>query len=238
MVKKNLRTLPSVSNKASGHNGKLRFLLLNTQSIRNKDVALSEHMRSEAIDIAIVTETWVTNSVRDMVWLESNEFMKDGYQISVRNSEGKKREGPAIIYRDNIMVTEITQKKQRSFEVTYWKTTVANITLNILGIYHPPYSVGQNTTNTVFLDDLTEFLMDWMTSHRNVIICGDFDLHINNTSDREAQSFMDTMEALGLKQHVTFQTHHAGNILDLIFTETISQLNIRTFKGRFISDTE
>ena len=75
-----------------------------------------------------------------------------------------------------------------------------------------------------------------MPSYRNVIICGDFNLHINNTSDKEAQSFMDTMEALGLKQHVSFQTHHTGNILHLIFTETISQFSIRTFKGRFISD--
>ena len=36
VVKKNLRTLPSVSSKASRCNGKLRFLLLNTQSIRIK----------------------------------------------------------------------------------------------------------------------------------------------------------------------------------------------------------
>ena len=47
---------------------------------------------------------------------------------------------------------------------------------------------------------------------------------------------MDTMEALGLQQHVNFQTHHAGNTLDLIFTENTSQFTIRTFKGRYISD--
>ena len=73
VVKKNLRTLPFVSNKASKHNSKLRFLLMNTQSIRNKDDALSEYMRSEVIDITLVTETWLTDSDRDMVWLESNE---------------------------------------------------------------------------------------------------------------------------------------------------------------------
>ena len=86
---------------------------------------------------------------------ESNGLVKDGYQISVRNREGKRGGGLAIIYRDNITVTEITQQKQRSFEVTHWKTTIGNITLNILGIYHPPYSAGQNTTNMVFLDELT-----------------------------------------------------------------------------------
>ena len=107
-------------------------------------------MRSEAIDIAIVTETWLTNSVRDIVWLESNELVKGGYQISVRNREGKRGGCLDIIYRDNITVTEITQKKQRFFEVTHWKTTIGSSTLNILGINHPPYSVGQNTTYMVF----------------------------------------------------------------------------------------
>ena len=78
--------------------------------------------------------------------------------------------------------------------------------------------------------------MDWLTSYRNARVCVAFNLHINNPSDKEAQIFIDTMKALGLKQHISFQTHHAGNILDLIFTKTISQFNIRTFKGRFISD--
>ena len=97
-------------------------------------------MRNEAIDIAILTETWLTNSTGDMVWLESNELVKDGYQISVRNGEGKRGGGLAIIYRDNITVTEIPQRKQRSFEFTHWKTIIGNSTFNILGIYYPLYS--------------------------------------------------------------------------------------------------
>ena len=92
MVKKNLRTVPYASNKATRHNGKLRLLLMNTQSVRNKDGIISEYMRCEATDIAIATETWLTNSVRDVVWLKSNELVKDGYQISVRNREGKGEE--------------------------------------------------------------------------------------------------------------------------------------------------
>ena len=115
-------------------------------------------------------------------------------------------------------------------------TTIGNSTLNILGIYHPPYSVGQNITNAMFLDDLTEFLTNWMAYYRNVLICGDFNMHIDNPLGMEAQTFMDTMEALGLQQYVSFQTHQAGNTLDLIFAEATSQFSIRTFKGRFISD--
>ena len=128
---------------------------MNTQSIRNRDDILSEYIRSEAIDIAIATETWLTNSVRDVVCLESKELVKDRYQISVRNRERKKGGGLALIYGSNIIATELAQRKQRSFEVTHWMTTVGNSTSNILGIYHPPYSVDQNITNVMFLDDLT-----------------------------------------------------------------------------------
>ena len=44
------------------------------------------------------------------------------------------------------------------------------------------------------------------------------------------------MEALGLQQYVNFETHHAVNIMDLLLTEIASQLTIRTFKARYISD--
>ena len=39
-----------------------------------------------------------------------------------------------------------------------------------------------------------------------------------------------------MQKHVCFPTHHAGNTLDLIFTEWTSQLNAKIFKGRYISD--
>ena len=76
----------------------------------------------------------------------------------------------------------------------------------------------------MFVDYLTDYLTDWMTSHRNIIICWDFNIHID-----------DTTEGLGLQQHVNFETHHAGDTLDLIFTEITSQPTMRTFKGRFRS---
>ena len=45
------------------------------------------------------------------------------------------------------------------------------------------------------------------------------------------------MEALGLKQHITEPTHHKGNILDLIFTETTSQIKVSQLNMLdFISD--
>ena len=88
----------------------------------------------------------------------------------------------------------------------------------------------------MFIDDLRDYLTEEMASYRDIIICGDFNLHIDDPTDIEAQIFNDTMKALGLQQHVNFKTHCAGNILDLVYTETTLQLTMRTFKGRYISD--
>ena len=90
-------------------------------------------MRSEVIDVAIATETWLTNNDRDVVWSESNSLLKDGHQISVRNRDGKKGGGLALIYGSNITTTEIAQRKQSSFKIVHWMTTIGINTLNILG---------------------------------------------------------------------------------------------------------
>ena len=180
------------------------MIFTNTQSIRNKEDILSDYMRREATDIAIATETWLTNNDRDVVQVESNGFVRDGYVISMSNRVGSMGGGLAMIFRSNITTTEITQKKLRSFELAHWMTTIGTCTLNILGIYHPPYSTGQKVTNVMFSDDLTEFLTDWMVSYRIIIICSDFNIHIDNPSDTEGQIFTDTMEALGPQQHVNF----------------------------------
>ena len=42
-------------------------MLFNTQSIKNKENLLTEYLRCEAINIAVITETWLTNRT----WMQS-----------------------------------------------------------------------------------------------------------------------------------------------------------------------
>ena len=73
----------------------------------------------------------------------------------------------------------------------------------------------------------------------NAIILGDFKMHIEDPYDNNSKIYVDTMEALGLKQHVVEPTHQKGNILDLISTEVTSQINVRQLEMLdFISDQQ
>ena len=73
--------------------------------------------------------------------------------------------------------------------------------------------------------------------HNNNIILGDFNLHLSNSDDLDAAVFNDTIEALGLYQHIHFTTHKSGNVLDLILSEISEKVNIKTVNpGPYISD--
>ena len=67
-------------------------------------------------------------------------------------------------------------------------------------------------TDRMFIDDFTKWICNHlvMSDHDNkLIILGDFNIHVNDESDENADNFMDIIMALGVEQHVYFPTHKA-----------------------------
>ena len=119
----------------------------------------------------------------------------------------------------------------------FWKIEIKNISLHVTGIYHPPPNAQDNATNNMFLDEITELMTALIPKYNNLIIMGDFNMHIDDITNVENLIFSDTMEALGLSQQVRAPTHRQGNILDLIYIEDNSQLKYRNCQTHgFISD--
>ena len=89
----------------------------------------------------------------------------------------------------------------------------------------------------MFTDDFISFMEETLPDLKNPIILGDFNIHINDTDNADAIAFVDSMEALGLVQHVSKYTHMAGNILDLIYTFQGDGLSVQYCSvGPFVSD--
>ena len=61
-------------------------------------------------------------------------------------------------------------------------------------------------------------------TNNNIVIAGDFNLHIDNDKDPEAQLFTDMVAVLSLDCHVDFPSHENGHSLDLVFTEMLSEM--------------
>ena len=95
-----------------------------------------------------------------------------------------------------------------------------------MGLYHSPHSNKSKVTNSMFLDDFTEFTTDLFSQNTNSIILGDFNLHVNKDMDTDAAIFTDTCEAMGLYQHVSFANDKYRNVLHLMLTTMCSSITI------------
>ena len=81
----------------------------------------------------------------------------------------------------------------------------------------------------MFLDDFTNWLIERLIDCKNVVITGDFNIHINNQdSEDDALTFLDRITAMGLQIHNRFPTQRQGNTLHLIMSESISELEVMT----------
>ena len=79
--------------------------------------------------------------------------------------------------------------------------------------------------------------MDIVASNTNLVILGDFNIHVNDVNDPNARIFLDIMTVLGLKQHVRGPSHKSGNCLDIIFMEEMSRTKaIKCSQNLIVSD--
>ena len=72
-----------------------------------------------------------------------------------------------------------------------------------------------------------DFASMLIPDHINNIFIGDFNLHVSDPNDTDSAIFNDTIEAMGLLQHVGKSTHKLGNMLDLIISEIQGDTTIR-----------
>ena len=65
-----------------------------------------------------------------------------------------------------------------------------------------------------------------MVENNSLLLLGDFNIHIDEENNDDATNFRDTMEALGMTQHIKFSTHMAKHIIDHIYTEISSNIKV------------
>ena len=131
---------------------------------------------------------------------------------------------------------KIEEKHGNTYQSAKWKGFVKNTHIYILGIYRPPQSDAATSISN-FKEEFLEDIQDNVIQCVNLVIPRDFNIHINDQNDNEAQSFIDCLTAAGLQQHVENYTHRQGNTLDHIYTLAGNALTVRECRtGPFISD--
>ena len=87
-----------------------------------------------------------------------------------------------------------------------------------------------------FLSEFTAILETVAVYNCNVVITGDFNIHVDDALDRDARRFLDLLESFGLSQCVTGPTHKQGHTLDLVITRSDLPLPEISVEPPLISD--
>ena len=213
----------------------VRVGTVNTRSVKNKSDLIIETSKLENLDFLVISETWLREE--DAHWIATSSLDTEGYRIQTINRQGKQGGGVALLHKDRYQAARDYNAPQLDLlEYGIWSTRVRNRILTIAGLYHPPLGSTRNTPAR-FLDQVSELVQYLFTNHKNLVLLGDFNIHVNRLDNQDTQAYIDTMEALGLVQHIDQQTHQLRNTLDLIYTESLEPILVNhAFTSSYISD--
>ena len=113
----------------------------------------------------------------------------------------------------------INQSKFKSFENINIKINHLNKNIQIIIIYKPP-----NTSKREFLDEFGGFLDTVLIDSRNILICGDFNLHVDNKADNYVKEFLEILESHNLENCVDDPTTLSNHLIDLVIQNKDSNI--------------
>ena len=109
--------------------------------------------------------------------------------------------------------------------------------IRLVIVYRPPYSEEHRVPVNVFLAEFPEYLESLLLCKEQLLITGDFNIHVDDPQDSNARKFLELLEGLGLEQHVDKPTHRDRHTLDLTTTHMSECLVSHTpVVDQFISD--
>ena len=225
----NLACLPR-DNKAILNIKNMSIGTVNARSLKQSINMIMELLIRESLDILLVTETWL--GPRDEYWIKSQLLGQLNYKFCSIPRPGRRRGGGLMLITRSELDVERLESDILYCESGLWKISSAKTSITLLGVYHPP-----EPTPTLFIDNFLDSIEHLIINHSNLMLSGDFNLHVNDVGDADAIFFIEALSALGLYQHVSQPTHNKGNILDLIFFEDQDDIKItRCTPLDFVSD--
>ena len=112
------------------------LILSNVQSIKNKQDIITELLDDSNADLAVLTETWLTDA--DDIWVQGSELHRCNYRIDECHRKDREGGGLALVTKQNSKVKREEDRITAEIEYARWKVTSANSFLNIFGVYRPP----------------------------------------------------------------------------------------------------
>ena len=195
-------------------------VLWNAQSLNNKHTDFIGLIHDEDISVACITETWMTSEDN----IITSSLRDAGYNIQHCHRTSKRGGGVAVIYKSKF-TEQMKILNFDSFEciiVSISGPARENITFVTI------YRLGEIPIS-IFLAEFYGFMEYIKNSFRFYVICGDFNIHIDQVFNQETIKFNDLLATFSITQSVSDPTHKLGHILDLVLHDN-SEISIKNVK--------
>ena len=188
-------------------------ILFNTQSLSNKSALMHDFIFDNDPDMLFLTEMWH----KEGVFFHLNEASPPGHNYIEKACAHGHGGGIAILHKNSSNYLMFL----RLSPLSALFLNVVNLNPVVL-VYCPPKS------NSSFIAEFFNFITSVSPTLSNILILGDFNLHVDSPKCSMAADFLSYLDSLNRTQHVHGPTHNRGHTLDLIITGNIpiSDLNI------------
>ena len=191
----------------------MKIGLWNAQSMMNKPTEVCDFVLTEKLDILAITEAWLRGDSRDGPALADIQSTLRDYHLLKMPRKGKKGGGVCVIVQNQ----HVTKTKPHSFETFECLEVLINTKyqgpISLIVIYRPPvrsHSIGH------FFEEFSKLLESANLLSKHLLICGDFNIHVDNLHNADARTLYDLLESAGLQQVISEPTHTRGHTLDLL----------------------
>ena len=190
----------------------MHFCVLNTRSLKNITTLVHDYVVDRKEDILALTATWLAPGYAND--LEINETTPNSYAFlhAPRCTRGG---GVAVIYRMSLHLKQNPiHCKFILFE--HMDLTVKSVSnsIRVIVIYRPPPSKNNTLSESTFFSEFSTLLEDLVSHSGNVLLAGDFNFHVNDSSNTSAKKFLSLIKSSDYKNHVHDATHKKGHTLD------------------------
>ena len=220
----------SVGDKSTNcSNAMMKTSLWNARSLKNKTDLVHDYLSDHNLDLMLFTECWLNGNDLAARKLENNGT----FRLMLNPRSNRTGGGVGCLYRSNLNIQKIDTKQTTSFE--HLALDIDRKAIIVL-IYRAEPSTRNNYSMSTFYEEFSDLIANFHTDKRELMITGDFNLHINKPHVRKVTKFNEILETFNLKQHVIGPTHLAGNTLDLIITREQSNIITKYDIDDLISD--
>ena len=213
-----------------------RHGLLNARSVSKRRDVIEDHITSSGLDFLAITETWLNVTHGDHILRSACPSGFSSLHVPRPLGLRCRGGGVGLIYRDAFNVKRSGQDfSPSSFEILDVSIKTTTKSLLLLVVYRPPERKG-DPSFSVFMSEFRALLESVAGASQEVVITGDFNIHVDDPTCSKARSFSDLLSETGWTQLVKGLTHRAQHTLDLIIARTGSQFITGVNVSSLVSD--